>query len=77
MSIHKHRAVMRPNHPAVAVVGAFFEMRDSCQHYRGCKKNDASLQCAHKDASRMSNWCAMDCCPLLKERAAAESVGWD
>lgn len=77
MTKRKYKAVMRPNHPARSVVAAFSEMREGCGHYRGIKVYDHSLQCTHKDASRLSNWCAMDCCPFLQERAQAESLGWD
>jgi len=72
----KYRAVMREDHPAAGVVAAFVAMRDGCRHYRGIKVSDTSLQCRHADADRESNWCAMDCCPLLRERASAEAVGW-
>jgi hypothetical protein len=76
MSRQKQVAVMRKDHPAAPVVSAFADMREKCRHYRGIKDHDESLQCTHQDASRMSNWCAMDCCPLLRERAQAESLGW-
>ena len=78
MSKQKYRAVMREGHPAAAVVIAFGTMRENCTYYRGIKENDDSLQCTHKEANRgWGNWCAMDCCPLLHERAQAESMGWD
>ena len=77
MSRQKQSAVMREDHPAAKVVAAFSDMRETCRHYRGIKKRDDSLQCAHQDASRLSNWCAMDCCPLLQERAEAEALGWN
>lgn len=77
MSPQKKNAVMRDSHPAKPVVDAFFDMRENCRHYRGIKDDERSLQCGHPDASRASNWCAMDQCPLLRERARAESAGWD
>jgi len=78
MSKQKYRAVMREGHPAEKVVGAFGEMRENCGYYRGIKERDDSLQCTHKDATRgWGNWCAMDLCPLLRERAQAENLGWE
>jgi hypothetical protein len=68
---------MREEHPAAGVVDAFLAMRERCKHYRGVKERSDRPQCTHRDADRMSSYCAMDCCPLLQERARAESVGWD
>ena len=67
--------IMRVDHPAAAVVDAFFDMRESCEHYAGMKEEDSDDQCQHKETR--SSWCAMDCCPLLQERARVNSVGWD
>lgn len=74
LTTQKKQASARADHPAAKVVGAFHEMRESCSHYRGIKNRPESLQCTHKSASRVSNWCAMDCCPLVRERALSESV---
>lgn len=77
MTKQKERAVLRLDHPAAAVVAAFGEMREKCRHYRGIKLKEDSLQCTHPDMERHENWCAMDVCPLLRERAQVESLGWD
>lgn len=79
MNKQKYRAVMRPKHPARTIVAAFHDMRENCKHFRGIKVREESLACTHKDASRVGygNWCAMDCCPLIRERAQAEGLGWN
>jgi hypothetical protein len=74
----EHIKIMKSDHPAAAVVNAFFDMRESCTHYRGMIEKEGDDQCKHEDNRRQSTrWCAMDSCPLLQERARAESVGWD
>lgn len=68
---------MREDHPARRVVGEFWKMRERCQHYHGIKDETDDSQCTHAENGHTGSWCAMDCCPLLRERARAESVGWD
>jgi hypothetical protein len=76
MSRQEYTAATRIDHPMAAVVAAFGEAREKCRFYTGIKERDDSRQCTHKH-SGIGDWCAMDCCPLLKQRAAALSVGWD
>ena len=68
---------MREDHPARHVVAECWKMREGCQHYHGIKDGLDDSQCTHSDNDHTGSWCAMDCCPLLRERARAESVGWD
>ena len=69
---------MGKEHPAEKVVEAFDEMRERCGDYHGIKEDHDSLQCTHKDADdRNGNWCAMDTCPLLREKAREYNLGWD
>ena len=75
MTPQKARSVNRPDHPAAAVVDAFWNMRENCRHYTGIKERDDSKQCRHPE--NRGTWCAMDVCPLLHERARVKSVGWD
>lgn len=78
MSRQKERAANRPDHPAAAVVDAFWDMRERCRHYHGMKDRDDDRQCTHKDnRGCFGTWCAMDVCPLLHERAQVKNVGWD
>ena len=70
--------IMRADHPALAVVNAFFDMRESCKHYRGMIEKEGDDQCKHtENRSSTTSWCAMDTCPLLRERARAQGIGWD
>jgi len=69
--------VMREDHPARHVVAGFWKMRESCDNYTGIKDDTDGRQCLHDAHPQCGNWCAMDCCPLLRERARAENVGWD
>ncbi len=68
---------MREDHPARLVVGEFWKMRESCEQYHGIKDERDDCQCTHPENDHTGSWCAIDCCPLLRERARAESVGWD
>lgn len=65
------------DHPAQHVVTAFHRMREGCEHYHGIKDETDDSQCTHGENDHVGSWCAMDCCPLLRERARYESVGWD
>ena len=77
MTPQKARAVNRPDHPAAAVVDAFWDMRDYCRHYTGIEERDDSKQCRHpENRGACGAWCAMDVCPLLHERARVKNVGW-
>ena len=76
-SRHAIRAAARADHPMAATVAAFEQARESCRHYRGIRKSDASRQCAHASHPEAGNWCAMDCCPLLRQRAEWVGVGWN
>ena len=75
----KARAVARKDHPAAQVTKAFSNMRERCRYYRGIKESDAQRQCTHPDNRQPAptNWCTMEDCPLLRERAAFENLGWD
>lgn len=65
------------NHPAAAVVEAFGAMREACRHYHGIKMTDDEHQCTHPENELCGHWCAMDACPLLRDRAREFSLGWD
>jgi hypothetical protein len=60
-----------------AAVAAFEAARDNCSHYRGIKTREDSRQCTHAGHLESGNWCAMDCCPLLRQRAEWVGVGWN
>lgn len=65
------------NNRMTPVVFAFGEAREACPHYTGIKEDDSCKQCTHDDNDDMGHWCAMDVCPLLKQAARSESLGWD
>lgn len=71
------RAAARADHPMRQAVDAFAEARETCRHYRGIKASNASRQCTHASHPESGNWCAMDCCPLLRQRAEWVGVGWN
>lgn len=77
MTRQEHKKAMRDDHPAKKVVGEFFDMREKCKHYTGMKNSHSDAQCKHRENYGTGQWCAMDVCPLLIQRAQAESVGWD
>lgn len=61
-----------------AVVDAFANMRERCEHYNGIKDRSDDDQCKHPDnRGSFGNWCALDCCPLVRARAEARSLGWN
>lgn len=41
--------------------------REACEHYHGIKFDQDESQCTHPDNKRAGSWCALDCCPLLRE----------
>lgn len=45
----------------------FAEGRERCADYHGIKANYDELQCSHIDNKSLGCWCAVDCCPLLRE----------
>lgn len=59
------------------VVIEFFNVRERCAHYGGVKEYPETEQCSHQANSSSGIWCAMDSCPLLRELAQDEGIGWD
>ena len=55
---------------------AFGEARELCPHYTGIKEDDDSRQCSHQHNRAWGSWCAMDQCPLLRDSARAQNLGW-
>ncbi|MBK1614986.1 hypothetical protein CKO44_16070 [Rubrivivax gelatinosus] len=58
-------------------VDAFQTARESCRHYRGFKAREEARQCTHASHPESGNWCAMDSCPLLRQRAEWVGIGWN
>lgn len=59
------------------VVTEFFNVREGCSHYSGIKEDPTESQCLHRWNSSPGSWCSMDFCPLLRELAQDEGIGWD
>lgn len=76
MSRQEQVAAARADHPMAATVAAFQESRETCRFYTGIKTHDSSRQCCHKNSGD-GDWCAMDCCPLLRQRAEWAGIGWN
>lgn len=76
MSRQEQVAAARADHPMAAVVDAFGAARESCKFYTGFKELEDSRQCKHKN-SGIGDWCAMDCCPLLRQRSEWAGLGWN
>lgn len=74
---HGQRAAARADHPMAATVAAFEAAREGCPHYRGIKTRDDSRQCRHASNPSEGDWCGMDCCPLLRQRAEWAGIGWN
>lgn len=74
MSRQEQTAAARSDHPMAAVVYEFQDARETCRYYTGMKVRDDSRQCKHKDRGP-GDWCAMDCCPLLRQRATWAGIG--
>jgi hypothetical protein len=55
-----------------AIVLAWIDMRERCEHYHGIKDNDASVQCDHQH--QRGDWCRFTECPRLREAADAFGV---
>ena len=77
MSQQAQRAAAREDHPMAAAVAAFETARETCRHYRGIKTREDSRQCTHDRNHADGDWCAMDCCPLLRQRAEWAGIGWN
>ena len=77
MSQQEQRAAERADHPMREVVDSFQVAREACRHYRAIKTREDSRQCTHDHNHATGNWCAMDCCPLLIQRAKWVGIGWN
>jgi hypothetical protein len=77
MSRQEQQAAARNDHPMREVVDGFQQARESCRYYRGIKDSENSRQCTHDRNRGPGDWCAMDCCPLLRQRAEWVGIGWN
>ena len=77
MSPLEQRAAGRTDHPMAAAAAASENARETCLHYRGIKTREGNRQFFHERNHTGGNWCAMDCRPLLRQRAARVGTGWN
>lgn len=65
-----------PPSPAAPVVLAFMRMRNTCQHFTGRPDDWDTTQCRCKGNNHAGSVCAMGYCPILREQADQDAVGW-